>query len=996
MLAVICTCLSLAAQPLKRLTHIAYNVNEGLLQSQVTNIAEDGNGFTWISSSRGIQRFDGRYFHQLAVTNSDKGIPDEKNITLFRLQNGNLLFSGQYHIYEYDIHRNRFRLFFSRTPSPNAGNIVVLSEEKDKTWCWIPGRGITGLDKAKQQPVIDIPVPSIFHANLTLSPLMVPGDNSCLVFLLDDKIFLANKSTKKIDTVAARDDQHHFYSIAYAGRDSILVATTRGIELFNCHTRRFEFIAAYHANTFSFHLQQPVQLMTIAPNTCIVGEGREVFELDIAQRRYTARLVDLQNQPFVNVGYITRLFADHHDNIWLLTENDGIYKINYRQPGFGYYGDINSRNNFVKTILVDKPDNRVLCGIFGGGLQIFDTTKQLLKSITQLPGITNPATVSAFKKIGPHRYLVFAMGTWQAWLLNTTDYSLRNIRVNTSLLPRHLLLQQLPDYHLSLHSFDDSLWVMQSSFHVYHLKWSAPAMTVTVQAKDSFELASVSSHLDRKNRLWIGSYGIYYLVEQNTPIKKFVAPGRTLVRCFYDNNAGGTWMGTEKGLALLDEKGEIRKMYRIADGLIDENIYSVRMDKQNNTWFSHNKGISCRKADGSFLHFSKKDGLQENEFNTNTSYETPDGEFFFGGVNGISSFYPSLIAGNNETPSVLLTGIRIRDKSWKDDTAYWAVKKIVLPHYDNTIAFDMTAMGIRSPDQYNYQYHLVNHDPAWVNAGNNPQVRYVLQPGKYVFRYYAGNSFEQDPAAASEITIVIKPPFWKTGWFITGIIILILTIIVLLTRYASQVKLKKKIDELQRKRMVDEERLRISREMHDDIGAGLTQITLMSEAAKREAANTGSLNEIANMSRKLVGSMSEIIWSLNPEHNTADQLLSYLREQLNKLLEYSGIRYVIDFPDNGHGISLNNAQRRNLLLVTKEIVHNAIKHSRAANIAIRCTIDGNRLSFIVSDNGKGFDTEAKSSGNGLRNIKRRIEELGGSLAISSSASGTSFQYAILV
>jgi signal transduction histidine kinase len=354
-----------------------------------------------------------------------------------------------------------------------------------------------------------------------------------------------------------------------------------------------------------------------------------------------------------------------------------------------------------------------------------------------------------------------------------------------------------------------------------------------------------------------------------------------------------------------------------------------------------------------------------------------------------------LIASNSETPSVLLTGIRIQDKAWKEDTAYWDIDKIVLPHYNNTISFDMTAMGVRSPDQYNYQYHLINHDPAWVNAGNNPQARYVLQPGKYVFRYYAGNSFEQDPAGAREIIIVIKPPFWKTGWFITGIILLFLTSIVLLTRYASQVKLKKKIGELQRKRMVDEERLRISREMHDDIGAGLTQITLMSEAAKRETTNTRPLAEIANMSRKLVGSMSEIIWSLNPENNTAEQLLSYLREQLNKLLEYSGIRYTIDFPDNGQAILLNNAQRRNLLLVTKEIVHNAIKHSRAATISISCSITGNRLSFTVSDDGKGFDTAAKSSGNGLRNIRRRIEELGGSLDITSLSAGSSFHYSVL-
>jgi signal transduction histidine kinase/ligand-binding sensor domain-containing protein len=965
------------------------------LQSQVNNIAEDGNGFIWLSSSRGVQRFDGRTFQQVFAATDSKGIPDDKNVSLFGLQNGNLLLCSQTYISEYDIHRNRFKTIFSRSTSV-GGNIVVLSEEKENIWCWLPDKGIVSIDRTKLQQADNIPVSLSPHLQVGLIPVPVPAINESLLMLVNHNIYIAGKTSKKLDSLQPTALQQTFFAVTACGKDSALVATQRGIELLNCRTKQFELLCLYKTNPLSVNRLHPVQMMMNKNKTCLISEGKELFELDIQHRQYTAKLVNLQNQPFTDIGYITAIYSDQHYNIWLLTENSGIYKINYRVPGFRYFGDSKGRNNFVKAIIADKEDNRVLCGTFGGGLLVFDTAQQLLKQITQFPDAPQPATVCAFKKIAPHQYIVFLMDTWNAWLLNTESYTLKKMQVNTNAVASHIREKRLPDYHLTLHRLNDSSLLMQSSFHTYRLNWSLPAR-LTIIPVDTFELATISSYFDRQKRLWVGSYGKYYHCDKDgSTVKEFSLPERILVRCFYDNGDGKTWMGTEKGLYLLDANGEVLKIFHVADGLTDDNIYSIRNDRQQNTWFSHNKGISCRKIDGSFLHFSKKDGLQENEFNTNTSYETPDGELFFGGVNGISSFYPLSITSINETPATLLTGVQVGGKSWKDDTAYWDIQKIVLPYYDNTISFNLTAIGTRSPDQYNYQYQLLNHDATWVNAGNNPQVRYVLQPGRYVFRYYAGNSFEKDPAAIKEITIMIKPPFWKTWWFMAAAIVLLVICIILLTRYVSQLKLKKKIDELERKRMMDEERLRISREMHDDIGAGLTQITLISEAAKRNVADIKPMNQIADVSRQLVGSMSEIIWSMNPENNTAEQLLSYLREQLNKLLEYSDIQYSIDFPESIDTIFLNNAQRRNLLLVTKEIVHNAIKHSRAKNIFISCIAVGRQLRFIIRDDGIGFDPSSKTNGNGLRNIRRRIKELDGELQVESSAAGTVFSYSLEV
>jgi signal transduction histidine kinase len=185
--------------------------------------------------------------------------------------------------------------------------------------------------------------------------------------------------------------------------------------------------------------------------------------------------------------------------------------------------------------------------------------------------------------------------------------------------------------------------------------------------------------------------------------------------------------------------------------------------------------------------------------------------------------------------------------------------------------------------------------------------------------------------------------------------------------------------------------------MHDDIGAGLTQITLISEFVKNQNKETSikELNDIATTSRQLVSNMGEIIWSLNHENPTLGHLLSYLREQLNRQLEYSGIEFTIHFPDDGSTLKVSNVTRRNVLLATREIVNNAIKHSDATKIDVSAELKDNILLFRISDNGIGFDSDVVYTGNGLKNVRERITILGGQLKIRSNAgAGTVFEYSI--
>lgn len=196
-----------------------------------------------------------------------------------------------------------------------------------------------------------------------------------------------------------------------------------------------------------------------------------------------------------------------------------------------------------------------------------------------------------------------------------------------------------------------------------------------------------------------------------------------------------------------------------------------------------------------------------------------------------------------------------------------------------------------------------------------------------------------------------------------------------------------------------EQRMNISKDMHDEIGSGLTHISLLSEmiTVQKHSGTEGQaeVQMISSISRQLVQNMSEIIWAINPQNETLETLTSYLREQTNKYFEPFEVNYVIHLPEQIPIVKLTNLQRRNLFLVTKETLNNALKHAKASSISLSMEIKGNQICFLISDNGKGFEPEQiRKSANGLKNMKSRMSEIGGSFGIITSSEGTKVNYAM--
>ncbi|MBK7434894.1 MAG: hypothetical protein IPI66_14030 [Chitinophagaceae bacterium] len=242
-----------------------------------------------------------------------------------------------------------------------------------------------------------------------------------------------------------------------------------------------------------------------------------------------------------------------------------------------------------------------------------------------------------------------------------------------------------------------------------------------------------------------------------------------------------------------------------------------------------------------------------------------DGEIYFGGVNGLSSFYPSAISSFEEKIKLLVTKIKINNEEAFKDTAVWDIEKISLPYYRNSLSFDFLAMSGNNPGQYIYQYKMESIDDQWIQNDGLQTVRYLLPPGKYVFKIYAGRSFNKDAVPLKEIRITINPPFWKTWWFISAMAIILIALLAYgINRYNKR-KYQKKLMELESEHKLQLERERISRDLHDNIGAYANAVLYNTELLQKEDApgeRHALMNDLKFASKDIIAALRETIWAL--------------------------------------------------------------------------------------------------------------------------------------
>jgi signal transduction histidine kinase len=378
-----------------------------------------------------------------------------------------------------------------------------------------------------------------------------------------------------------------------------------------------------------------------------------------------------------------------------------------------------------------------------------------------------------------------------------------------------------------------------------------------------------------------------------------------------------------------------------------------------------------------------------------------DGSISYGFSKGIYKFYPKQLIEGERPLKVHITSFNVNGKSALMSNYIDAIDTVSLKYYENNLTIGFAAVNFTNPLSTMYSYFLEGADEAWSAPSNIGVVNFSrLSPGDYKLRIRAGLSGFSSNAPEKALVIRIIPAWWQTTWFRWLVIISVITFMYFTLRFFLSLKYRQKIAKLEQQRAIENIRVGISRDIHDEIGSGLTKIKLMS----RNLINARELNEdllqtsmkISSESDELIQNLGEIVWTVNPSNDSLENIFAYLRNYLSKSFEDNpGITLNLDFtePDSiPKDVLINPDIKRNLLLIVKESITNIFKHSGATEVSVLLHADesGNipGLKLNITDNGIGINgVKRNSTGNGINNIQKRAEAMNASVEVTTSSPG---------
>jgi signal transduction histidine kinase len=245
--------------------------------------------------------------------------------------------------------------------------------------------------------------------------------------------------------------------------------------------------------------------------------------------------------------------------------------------------------------------------------------------------------------------------------------------------------------------------------------------------------------------------------------------------------------------------------------------------------------------------------------------------------------------------------------------------------------------------------------------------------------------------AGATLAVEVLPHFWETPWFQAGVVLLAAALAVGIGALITRARLRGRLLRLEAQTSREKERARIAQDLHDDLGASLTEISLLANLAaeEREPASQedDTLPEVASKAQAAVAALDEIVWAVNPRHDTLRSLAEYLAAFGGKFLNRAGIALRRDVPRDLPEVNLDAERRHHLFLAVREALNNAVKHSRASEVWLRIRLEDRHLEIAVEDNGRGFDPAAPGDGDGVGNFASRLERLGGQCRIESRPGG---------
>ncbi len=521
---------------------------------------------------------------------------------------------------------------------------------------------------------------------------------------------------------------------------------------------------------------------------------------------------------------------------------------------------------------------------------------------------------------------------------------------------------------------------------------------------------------DDRGAIWIGTGPGELWKYQAGQFQKFRPPAAwpsVRFSAVLPDTNGTVWVGTLGGGLLRFADGRFTRCTQL-NGLPDDNVSQLLDSQDGYIWAGTYAGIfraskadleaaaAGRTARVPCRAYGRFDGLPTLECSSGfqpASWRSRDGRLFFSTANGVVTVNPQKISVNPVPPNVIIEEMLVdgqpveipaRKSSIIPSTN--APAPVILQPGRHYVQFRFTGLNFAAPDGIRFRVKLAGGEKGWQSVGAQRIIGYgPLLPGDYQLQVIACNNEGIWNEVGDELAFTVLPYFWETKWFQTGLAVMALTALTIGVARAQRRRYRRCLERIQRQHEMEHERTRIARDLHDDLGTSLTQISLLSALANREQTSPQEskelIQQVRGRARDMVVALDEIVWAVNPKNDSLAGLVNYLGHFVEEFFHATGIHCRLDFPSDIPEQALSADVRHHLFLAFKEAINNAARHAEATHVRVRIEILAAELVIEVQDNGRGFEPPNPlkfKPGNGLTNMALRLEQIGGRTEMQSA------------
>jgi signal transduction histidine kinase/ligand-binding sensor domain-containing protein len=998
--------------PVNQLNFGTIQEADGLSNNLVTSIIKDHYGFMWFATSDGLNRYDGASFKIFRHIDRDStSVCSNKTGNLCEDADGNIWGIGT-QVFRYNRKSATFTNFSVNQNGPAS----------------IPAVLITGITKDK-------------NGDLWMSC----DDNKYFLIKYDHQIKRFEPFKIKDFPVLPSQRDCRSPSMILGDDGMIYMSVTNGIIQFDPLHTRCNYIKSGgcstsllfdHSNAvwadmwgrgimlvdFKDHsVKQYVKNNPDGPGDILSIKRRSNQELWIGTVGDGLFIFNTRSNIFYPV--------QHQDRIFGFPNEESIYNIYQENDGATWFGtqtgilEISPHNNQFQTIgplprpnegkriwkvkvakaVINPGGDKIYLGARHGiGISAFDMNTQTLSLVYPLPLINDEAL---FEDL-----IIDRKG--RIWF--TDDDALYKMTESDGkyIVKKRTLSTPADSFDLSrlLEDNDGNIWIGTRNNGCYKLDVTKDSVTHFPLNKSkkgayAFELcdpAATSANGDiwfhdpnhfsclHRSSLSFEHFNRPYPTYSTSPAS-FISTSDYFIGLVVDSN-DHVWI-CDHGHGILEFDPLVKRyhLYSSNQGLPNPDINGMAFDSKHQTiWINTYSGISSFDIKTHrFAAYRMTEGLYPGEGVSRLDFSAGkllvsfrDGHFSYATAENLNP--------NLEIPPIVFTQLTINGKEWQGAGDINNLSKINLNYYQNYISFSFAALNYTQPKNNQYACRLDPVDKNWVpRQTRNYAIYSNLEPGTYVFHVKGCNNNGMWNQTGRSITIVIAPAWWQTWFFRTALILALLTLVFFSTRYYFKQELKLQQEQFEKQKAVENIRSKLSRDIHDEIGSGLTKISLMSQCLKlnfdtNKAVDPNLVQKITDTSKEIIGNLGEVVWAINPQHDNLASLLAYIRNYIAHLFEETAVQYLIDFPEKIPAITIHPELKRNLFLVIKESLNNILKHAAATEVIIHFQFTRGKYCFNIIDNGKGIiDLKGRDFGNGLMNMKNRMQAVNGLFNITS-------------